>query len=71
MVSMTRLVSCGSRTSMTDARLVCRIVVAAREERVADKDHVCNGDAEYLAQLSDAIGLVYARPGDIDRRRTA
>ena len=59
---MTRLVSCGSRTSIDSTPgLLGRIVVAARENGVADENHVADLDAERLMELSDAIGLVDAR----------
>ena len=48
------------------ARLLRGIVVSAGEDRIANEDHVGDGDAKGLVQLPDAIGLVDPRPGDVD-----
>ncbi len=43
------------------ARLLCRIVVSAWKDRIANEDHVGDGDAEGFVELPDAMGLVDPR----------
>jgi hypothetical protein len=53
-----------------DAGLLGGIVVSAREQGVPDKNHLVNGNAENVSQLSDPVGLVNAGLGDVDGRRS-
>jgi len=47
------------------------LVVAAGEDRVADKDHADYSYAESLSELLAPVGLVDARSCDVDRGGTA
>lgn len=40
------------------ACLLCRIVISAGKDRVANKDHIGDSDAESLVELLDPIGLM-------------
>src|SRR5579883_726467 len=48
-----------------------RIIVAARKEGVADKEHLLDRNAQHVAQLADAVGLVDSRTRHVDRGRSA
>ena len=54
-----------------DAHREDGVVVAVRVEAVADEQHVVEGDAGLLGELTHAVGLVDALLGDVDRRRAA
>src|SRR5208337_5070745 len=48
------------------ARLLRGIVVSTGEKRVANEDHVSDRDAKGFLELTDPIGLVDPRSGDVD-----
>src|SRR5271165_3535638 len=48
------------------ARLLSGVVVSTGEKRVANEDHVSDRDAKGFLELTDPIGLVDPRSGDVD-----
>src|SRR5664280_2273011 len=50
-----------------DARFLGRVVVATDEQSIADEDHLLEREAEDVSQLPNAVGLVDAGFGHIDR----
>ena len=51
------------------ASFLSGIVITAWEECIADVDHLFQRNVQQVSQLSDAIGLVDTRLGDINRCR--
>ena len=51
--------------------LLCRIVVAAREDRVADEHHLLERDPACVAQLLEGVRFVDTFLRDVDRSRPA
>ena len=49
-----------------NTRLFYRVVVPSWKQRIADVDHLFQGNVESFTQLSYAIGFVDARLGHID-----
>jgi hypothetical protein len=45
------------------------IVIPAREERIADVNHLLRRNVQEVSQLGDSVCLIDARLGDIDRCR--
>src|ERR1035437_1841060 len=50
-----------------DAGFLGRVVVATDEQSIADEDHLLEREAEDVSQLPNAVGLVDAGFGHIDR----
>ena len=49
-----------------DAGLFGRIVVSPGKQRIADKNHLLNGNAKGVPELSNPVGFINARLGDIN-----
>ena len=49
----------------------CRIVISAGKQRIADKNHLINGNAKDVPEFSNPVGFINARLGDVNGSRAS